>query len=257
MKSNHKNIYIGTVCLDPTRWGSRQPSLAVSDWLERFRGDGFDGVELWEFHFTAAGEAERDRLVAAATPLAIYNSYVGFADDDAAARSIAVGAIARLRAQAVKYNLGPDAAKLGEYRRNLLAWAEQLPDSCRLLCECHPGTVLEKVDDAAAFFADLDPARFGVIVHVMGDADGIKPWFAGLHGRIDHLHVQMRDPGTDPTVPENRPPFDACFDVVKAGGFQGSATIEFSRGIGKDEDTETIYRNACADLAYCREALEC
>ncbi len=257
MKSNQKSIYIGTVCLDRTRWGSRQPSLAVSEWLKRFEADGFDGVELWEFHFMAADEAERARLAANAAPVAVYNSYVGFADEDAEARAKAAEAIIRLRAQAVKYNLGGDAAKLGEYRRNLLAWAEQLPASCRLLCECHPGTVLENVEDAASFFADLDPARFGVIVHVMGDAEGIEPWFAGFHGRIDHLHVQMRGPETDPTVPGNRPPFDACFGVVKAHGFRGSVTIEFSRGIGKDEDTEMIYRNACADLAYCREALEC
>lgn len=257
MKSNQKSIYIGTVCLEPTRWGSRQPSFAVSDWLKRFEADGFDGVELWEFHYLAADEAEQERLVAAAAPVAIYNSYVGFADEDAEARAKAAEVIARLQAKAVKYNLGGEATKLNEYRRNLLAWAEQVPASCPLLCECHPGTVLENVEDAVAFFKDFDPERFGVIAHVSGDAEALKPWFSGFHGRIQHLHVQMRGPESDSTVPENRPPFDACFDVVKAHGYQGSVAIEFSRGIGRDEDMETIYRNACADLAYCREALGC
>lgn len=249
--------YIGTVCLDRTRWGSRQPSLAVSDWLKRFEADGFDGIELWEFHYLAADEAEQERLVAAATPVAIYNSYTGFADEDAEARAKATEAITRLKAKAVKYNLGGDATKLDGYRRNLLAWTERMPASCRLLCECHPGTVLENVEDAVAFFKDLDPARFGVIAHVSGDAEGLKPWFSGFSGRVQHLHVQMRGPESDPTIPENRPPFDACFDVAKRHGYQGSVTIEFSRGIGRGEDTETIYQNACADLAYCREALEC
>jgi len=257
MNCSQKNIYIGTVCLDRNRWGSRQPSIAVSDWLKRFEADGFDGVELWEFHYLAADEAERERLAASAVPLAVYNSYVGFADQDAAARAKAADAIARLQAKAAKYNLGPDASKLDEYRRNLLAWAQQVPASCRLLCECHPGTVLENVQDAVAFFNDLDPERFGVIAHVMGDAETLQPWFSGFQGRVGHLHVQMRGPDTDPTVPENRPPFDACFEVAKAHGFQGTMAIEFSRGIGRGEDTEAIYRNACADLAYCREALGC
>lgn len=257
MKRTNSSIYIGTVCLDRNRWSSRQPSIVVSDWLERFRSDGFDGVELWQYHFLAAEEAEQQRLVEAAAPLAVYNSYAGFTDEDAPARAKAAEAIARLQAGAVKYNLGGDAAKRDEYRRNLLAWSERVPASCRLLCECHSGTVLERVEDAAAFFEGLDPERFGVIAHVTGDAETLGRWFAGLRGRLGHLHVQMRGPETDPTVAENRPPYDACFDVARAEGYEGSVTIEFSRGIGKGEDVEAIYRNACVDLAYCREALGC
>ena len=254
MKPEHE-IYIGTVCLDRERWSSRQPSFAVSDWLARFKADGFDGVELWEYHYLRANAAERDRLTAAATPLAIYNTYAGFGDDEAEARTNAADAIARLQAGAVKYNLGSDATRLAEYRSNLQSWAEQVPASCRLLCECHPGTVLENVADAAAFFDDLDPRRFGVIAHVLGDAEKLDHWLAGLGGRVQHLHVQMRGPQTDPTVAGNRPPYDACFEAARAHGYRGTAAIEFSRGIGPDEDIETIYRNACADLAYCREML--
>ena len=76
MNSIQNKIYIGTVGLDRTRWGSRQPSIMVSDWLSRFKADGFDGVELWEFHFARADEREQERLVAEAAPVAVYNSYV-------------------------------------------------------------------------------------------------------------------------------------------------------------------------------------
>ncbi|MBT3294727.1 MAG: sugar phosphate isomerase/epimerase [Verrucomicrobia bacterium] len=252
---NKREIYISTVALDPTRWGRRIPSFDVSEWLPRFARDGFDGVELWEFHFLPAEKAEQDRLVAAASSVAIYNSYVGFADEDAEARAGAAEAITRLQPRAVKYNLGGDATKKDEYRRNLLAWADALPADCRLLCECHPGSILEQVPDAVAFFADLDPERFGVVAHLSGDPAGTESWFAEFDGRVQHLHVQLRGPESDPSVAANRVPLDAGFAAIKAHGFTGSVAIEFSRGIGREEDIEEIYKNACTDLAYIRQAL--
>jgi sugar phosphate isomerase/epimerase len=248
-----ETIYLGTVCLEPTRWGRREASFRVSEWLPRFKADGFDGVELWENHYLRADAAEQERLVAVATPVAIYNSYVGFADADAEARAKSADAIVKLGAAAVKYNLGPQVSLLEDYRRNLLAWADVLPPSCRLLCECHQGTVLERIEEAVAFFADLDPARFGIIAHVSGDSAGLERWFTAFGPRVQHLHVQMRGPETDMTVPANRPPFDACFGVLKQSGFAGSVTIEFTRGIGKAEEIEVIYANARVDLAYWRE----
>jgi sugar phosphate isomerase/epimerase len=233
-------IYMSTVALDPTRWGRREPSFDVSEWLPRFEADGFDGVELWEYHYQLADPTEQARLAAAAESIFVYK---------------AAEAIRQLCPTAVKYNLGGDADRLDEYRRNLLAWADILPASCRLLCECHPGTVLEELDRAVAFFTDLDPARFGVIAHLSGDAAETAAWFSAFNGRVQHLHIQMRGPESDPTEPANREPFDACFDVVKGHGFAGSVAIEFSRGIGRDEDIENIYKNACVDMAYCRTAL--
>jgi len=210
---------------------------------------------LWENHFLEADATEQARLVDAASAIAIYNSYAGFAVEDAEARDKAAAAIALLEPEAVKYNLGGDANKPEEYRRNLLAWADRLPSGCRLLCECHPGTVLECSPDAAAFFADLDPVRFGTIVHASGSPDGLAEWFSGFGPRIQHLHVQLRGPENDPSVPANRERLDACFAAVKEYGFEGSVALEFTRGIGRDEDIETLYANACVDLAYCREVL--
>lgn len=248
-------INIGTVGLERNRWGSREPSFPVSAWLDRFAADGFDGVELWEFHYTRADAAEQARLVERAAPLAVYNTYAGFTDDDADARARAAEAVKAFDARALKYNLGHDAARLDEYRRNLLAWAEALPAPCRLLCECHGGTVVEKAGDAAAFFSGLDPARFGVIAHVKGDAGGLGQWLEVMGKRLQHLHVQMLGPETDPRNAANRAPYDACFAALKAHGFQGSLTIEFTRGIGGNEDIEKLYANCLVDLAYCRAAI--
>ncbi len=249
--------YLGTVCLERTRWGKRQPSFSVSDWLPRFQRDGFDGIELWAYHFTRADEAEQRRLLAAA-PIAIYNSYVPFTDEAAADRQQEAASISKLRAGAVKFNVGNDTALLSTYKRNLLAWAEWLPATCQLLCECHPGTLLETPDAAYSFHADLDPDRYGIIVHVGNTtAKALETWFNTFRDRVRHLHIQFRNADTDPGDPAKRPALDALFEIVRQHQFHGSVTMEFTRGIGKEENIESLYRNACSDMSYIRRQLSC
>lgn len=248
-----KNL-IATVCLERTRWGRREPSFAVSAWLPRFRRDGFDGAELWEYHYTRADEAEKKRLEAAAEDILIYNSYVGFDDESAPARAVAADVVTRLGIPAVKYNLGHNADGMQMYRKNLLAWAEKLPADCRLLCECHQGSVLEHAADAATFFAELDPVRFGVITHVSGqNTEQLQDWFETLGGRIAHLHIQLREPEQDPADAAARARLADCFAVVREHDFKGSMSMEFTRGIGRDEDIEALYANAVTDMQHCRE----
>ena len=150
-------IYIGTVCLERNRWGSKEPSFKVSEWADRFKADGLDGIELWENHYLRADKAEQKALGDGVLPITIFNSYVGFTDEEAEDRRMAAEGIQTLQAPALKYNLGHDNDKTDEYRRNLLAWAELLPSDCRLICECHQGTVLETIKAASEFHAELDP----------------------------------------------------------------------------------------------------
>ncbi len=258
MNTGIQGFFIGSVCLERNRWGSRMPSFAVSDWLPRFKADGFDGVELWQFHYTAADDAERGRLAQATDMLPIYNSYIGFEDAAAPAREEALAVISRLGSLAVKYNVGGKPDLLAEYRRNLLSWADALPASCRLLCECHPGSILETPAVAASFFADLDPARFGVIVHVgNADADSVAQWFDTFGARVRHLHVQCRAAELDPATPEGQAALGAGLSAARDRGFTGSVTLEFTRGIGREENIDTLYANACTDMRYCREMLTC
>lgn len=246
------DIYIASVALEPTRWGRKEASFAVSEWLPRFEADGFEGVELWDRHFLSVEESERQRLVSASDAIPIYSSYIGFNDADAGARAQAADAVTRLGSTGVKYNLGGDVSKLDEYRRNLMQWETQLPSTCRLLCECHPGTVLETLPEAVAFFDDLDPERFGVIAHLACEPEGPEAFFDAFGSRIKHLHVQMRGPASDPSKADNRQVLDACFSVPAAHGFDGTLSVEFTRGIGRDEDIEVIYENACTDMHYIR-----
>ena len=68
MSEVQHEVLIGSILLEVNRHRSgRTPTYRVSDWLERFREAGFDGVELWENHATAAPEEEVQAL--AASPL--------------------------------------------------------------------------------------------------------------------------------------------------------------------------------------------
>lgn len=244
-------VHLATVCLERNRWGNRQPSFEVSTWMDQWKRDGFAGIELWEFHYQSAGIDEQQRLTRTAAPLAIYNTYAGFGDapEQAQHRLAAANAIDQLDARAVKYNLGHELDRIETYRRNLLAWADQLPASCRLLCECHPGTVLEKVDDASRFFTGLDEQRFGIITHLMDDPAPLQAWLSEFGPRVQHLHLQRRSPETDPATDSAQQTMKRCVQVLKDHGYTGSASIEFTRGIGKNEQFESLYRNALADQA--------
>lgn len=247
-------IYLASVCLERNRWGSKQPSFRVSEWLERIAADGFDGLELWENHYLLAEAEERDRLERSAGAAAVFNTYAGFSDSpsDLEHRLRAAEAIARLGTGAVKFNLGREPARLGEYRRHLLSWADQLPPHCRLLCECHPGSVLETCEAASDFLSELDPERFGVIVHLSGDADGPGRWLTAFGPRVRHLHLQCRKP--EDASAEGRARLAAGVALLANHGFDGSASVEFTRGIGRDENIHALYAHALSDLRAYSQA---
>ncbi len=246
--------YLASVCLERNRWGSRVPSFRVSDWLSRVVADGFAGVELWENHYFSVDVDEQSRLRDSRSAIAVFNTYAGFTDKpaDAEQRNRVADAIKQLNAPALKYNLGADPANLAEYRKHLLEWGGTINPDCRLLCECHPGTVLEKPDAAAAFFQDLDPIRYGVIAHINGDPIALETWISRFGTRLQHLHVQLRDP--EHASPAGRARLKACVAVLQSHGYSGSASIEFTRGIGKDEQIEALYAQAVADMGAYRES---
>ena len=129
-------IYLGTILLEKNRWpdspvtrfsiGERLcrgrgalPSLQVSEWAERARADGFDGLELWENHALLVSDEELARLGRMPLPVAVYNSYFGLDDEDALWREVAAEAVLGLQAAGVKYNFGPDPARRDTYLRDL------------------------------------------------------------------------------------------------------------------------------------------
>lgn len=150
-------VYIGSILLEPNRWTQpKRPSYLVSEWLERFERSGFDGIELWEYHATLCSPGELAAIERSPVPIKIFNSYASFDDQGGPARDEAVRQVERLRAGGVKFNLGGRWEERETYLRHLVPWARRLPPGVRILCECHPGTIMEVPGQAAEVFARLE-----------------------------------------------------------------------------------------------------
>lgn len=257
MSEARDEIYIGSILLEANRHrAGKAPTFRVSEWLDRFREAGFDGVELWENHATLAPDEEVRALAASSLPMAVYNAYATFwdgsrgpADSTAMAR--------RLGSRAVKFNFSRDAAQTEADLRGVAAWERGLPDGIRALCECHPGTIAETPAQAAALFDRLGRERFDVLVHPFSRPEGLSEWFQVLGPMVTHVHVQMRDEDNLPIRLDRRPAFVRdTVRLMRDAGFRGSWTLEFTEGTNRPgENIDDLWANALLDLAFLREAL--
>jgi sugar phosphate isomerase/epimerase len=233
----------------------------VSDWIERFRADGFDGIELWENHVVIADASEQERLASAGLPVAVFNTYARFDDTPEAARERETAAqwVERLGARGVKFNVGPDPGLRDAYLFNAADWRFRLPGGTRLLCECHGGTVLETLKAAAAAFAGWNDRRFQAIFHPFASTPGqVQTWLRTLGpGVLTHAHVQMRDAEGPFLRLESRSAFaKEILAALRDEGYAGSFTLEFAEGTRTpDENPEGLYASALRDLRFLRENL--
>jgi sugar phosphate isomerase/epimerase len=251
-------IYIGTILLEKNRHdkkSGKRPTFLVSDWIDRFAADGFDGIELWENHAALSPPEEIERLKASALPIEIFNSYCSL-DDGEMDRERAVELTALFGAGRVKFNVGKDPSLLEVYLKNTREWGDLFPEGVKPLCECHPGTVIEEPEAAAEFFGRLDPERFEVLVHPLRpDLEVLKGWFRHFGPRVTHAHIQLRDDDRNCLRLDRKPPFvKECLHIMREEGFAGSIALEFTEGTNlPGEDIEEMYANALRDLRFLKE----
>jgi sugar phosphate isomerase/epimerase len=250
-------IYMGSVLLEKNRWaGKKSPTFRVSDWVDRFTEDGFDGVELWANHAVETGEVER--LKDSTCPISVFSSYAAFTDAAEAEREGAKVLAGCLNSPFIKYNIGAESARWETYLKNLRTWRAQLPDTVTLLCECHPGTVIEDVAAARKFFDELGMKGHGIIVHPFSRLDTLIEWFEAFGSSIQHAHLQMRD-GNNQCTRFDRylPRVQDALSIMNDYGYQGSFTLEFTEGTGQaNENIEDLYKNALRDFSCLKERLE-
>lgn len=254
------SIYLSSVLLEKNRWRSREPSFKVSDWSRRIADAGFDGIELWENHLLLADSAERDAVLAGPSPVAILNTYCGFDDAGAAARAASAGLARFLDVPGVKFNFGNEAAQIPAYLDNLLAWRDQLPAGCRLLCECHPGTVLEAADKAVAILAPVR-GEVEIIVHAMGGGSdaSVQSWLDAFGPAVTHIHVAGSGiPGERYSALNELPHAPRRIEMLKGKGFSGTWSVEFCKGVAAPpEDMAELLAAATRDLDYLRKEIAC
>ena len=259
MASREGQFLIGSILLDVNRWGSpKTPSYEVSDWQDRFRDAGFDGVELWEYHATLCSESEQEKLGGSDFLTTLYNTYCDFDDASAADRQQAADMIAKFGSAGVKFNVGKDPTLRATYLNNLRAWREQVPDSCTLLCECHPGTIVEDPDSAKAFFEDLGVEGWEIIVHCfIPEMDVLKKWFDNFGPKVTHAHTQLRNEAREVQLLADFPErAQASLDLMADYHFAGSIAVEFAKGTREPgENMDDLWTAAKSDLAFLRERL--
>ncbi|MFM8304112.1 MAG: sugar phosphate isomerase/epimerase family protein [Actinomycetota bacterium] len=262
MASSSPPILLGTVAIEPNRWGMVRdggaPVTVVSDWLPAIASAGFDGIELWERHATFVDAAEVQRLADDPVPVVVFNGYALWDDPDPAARDETAEWVRRFGATGVKFNVGNDPASRDAYVERLARFDSRIDAGVRLLCECHAGTLAEDPAVAAAMFdavAGVD--RLQAIVHLTRlPDDATRAFMGGLGDRVGHVHVQLPDDGPDTDTEALAADLRSGVDLLRSFGFDGSWTIEFAHGRMTDRDEPGyVLEWAARDLLALREAL--
>jgi sugar phosphate isomerase/epimerase len=250
--ARRSSFFIGTIALERNRWTpGRQPTYRVSAWIPRFRQAGFDGMELWEKHARWVDPREQVAIAESGFPTAVLSSYVSLDEPDDTQRAEAVRLARRIGAGAIKFNLGNDPAAYDSYIARLRDWRALIPEHMRLLCECHPGTVVDTPEAARCLVQQLAPGRIDIIIHpFIVPPTMLCRWFDALGRAITHAHIQLRDAqGRFVRLDRNLPLVQHALQIMRSYGFYGSFTVEFTEGVGVDhEDPDAIFAAAVADL---------
>ena len=162
---------------------------------------------------------------------------------------------ARLGARGIKYNIGSDPELRQVYMDQLRAWRSRLPKEIALLCECHPGTIIEEQEAARAFFDEAGLQNHGIIVHAIMQLEKLPQWLDLFGDEVKHIHLQLRDDDYKLiNYAQNLGKVHETLDLLQSRQFKGSYTLEFTAGIGADgESPDLLYANALKDLAVLRE----
>jgi sugar phosphate isomerase/epimerase len=258
------SVLLGTVAIEPNRWGSIDrsgaPTTAVSEYLPDIARFGFDGIEVWERHLTEAPPEESQAVLDGEVPITIFNSYVSFDDPDPTTRDTVASWVRRARSQGVKFNVGNDPSLQTAYTERIATWLEALPPDVTLLCECHAGiSIAEDPEIAAAVLSGAGPSdRVQAIIHTDEDPDRLRFRFDAYGDRISHVHVNYlgTEPGRPPTLYEVRSDLERKVALLESIGFRGSWTIEFVHGVFTESDRpEPLLAQAGEDLVVLREIL--
>jgi|SaaInlStandDraft_1057018.scaffolds.fasta_scaffold31217_3 sugar phosphate isomerase/epimerase len=256
--TENPEIYFSTVLLEKNRWGSREPSLLVSDWMAKIQEGGFDGLELWENHLLKAGPDELEKVLSSSLPVKILNTYCDFDNESTPQREASAQLANKLGVSGVKFNFGNNLELIDQYRDNLLQWIEMLPQGCRMLCECHPYTVLEDRAQAQKILTPLMD-KIEIIVHPFGgNREGFQELTELWGQSITHIHVAGGgEEGFRYSPLASSSKVSERISMLKEVGSDCTWTIEFCAGVAsKAEVMEELLKNASLDAQVLREKLQ-
>ena len=250
-------IYLGTVALEKNRWAAgRIPSFQVSDLLPAITDNGFDGVELWQYHYTHATDEEKEKLAASGVPFYL-STYISIVNRNEEVYKEIGDAAKAIGAKGLKYNFGKrldTAPDIDSQIENLKCLCGYLPDDTKLLCECHAGTIMEDPELAGEVFSKLDKERFGAIIHLETATDFADQCFKNYGDRIWHIHCAYKN-GTDGFVAmdDGTGNVEELIKYYSSKGFNGSYAIEF---VKFEPDAESHLKHAIEDVKYLKKIIK-
>ncbi len=257
-------VLLGTVAIEPNRWAtvdpSGQPTTELSAWLDAIADARFDGIELWERHFSAVDDSEAGRIVEHPLETRVFNTYASFDEPADDVRRAAATNAGRTGASGVKFNVGNESDQRDLYADRLAAFVDDLPAGTAALCECHSGiSIAEEPAVAAAIFDRAGSAdRVQAIVHTHESLDHLRTRFDAYGDRITHVHVNflgVGDPGAPPLA-NVRTELEARINLLDQLGFAGTWTLEFVHGLLTDADRPgPLLEQAAVDLTLLRDLL--
>jgi hypothetical protein len=126
----------------------------------------------------------------------------------------------------------------------------KLPAEVQAYCECHPHTSVDKPAAAAAALLPLGD-RIKVIVHpFLAPESELKQWMELFGNRVAHSHIQIRtqkDFNQFASLSDYPEVINGRMDILLAGGFSGSFTIEFVKGTGEADNPDKLFNEAVKD----------
>ncbi|MCC5843539.1 MAG: hypothetical protein JJU05_04735 [Verrucomicrobia bacterium] len=247
-------VYLGTVLPELNRWkrGSGEISFKMSDWAQRITDDGFDGVELWQYHATDVDPEEVDRIRTGPCPVKIFNAYCSCDPEDAEERRTISELAVSLGAEGMKYNSGKEFDRHDLYVEAIKDWRAMFPEDFRLMCECHRGSTMADTQLANETLDRLGRENHGMILHGMDNDDAtVRERFAAYGDRIQHIHANLSQKGlmSEQAVCER-------LEFLTAQGFNGTYTIEFTEGMRDGLTQEQLYENAVRDFKRLKTCME-
>ena len=263
MSSFCQAILLGTVAIEPNRWGTvhadRLPLCSVGEWIDMIADAGFDGLEIWDQHLTMASPADAEKTLGR-LPTTVFNSYASLDVADTSERSFVADWVERCGATAVKFNVGNDADSEAVYAERIAEWLELLPAETSLICECHEGiSIAEDPVVAARIFDAVGPSeRLAALVHTHESLDNLAARFDVYGDRIRHVHVNYLDIANRsvPPLHERREDLEATVSFLRSQGFSGTWTLEFVAGILSAHDhPQALLARAVEDLAVLRDVI--
>ncbi len=245
-------LYLCTVALEKNRWApGRTPSFQVSDLIPDILSGGFDGIELWQYHFINASDEEKAKLSESSVPFYL-STYVSLVNRNEETYKALGDAAKAIKAKGFKFNFGKrpedDMIDYSVQLENLKHLTDCLPDYTKLICECHPGTIMEIPEIAGEVFEKLDKDRFGAIIHLETAKETADKCFEYYGDRICHIHCQYRN-GNESLVPMNdgTGKVKELVEYYSSKGFNGSYAVEF---VKFEDNAASHLGHAVADAKY-------